>query len=236
MKKRIKLRESELRNMIVNSVKMALTESRKYIPDAIYIVFDGTSHYAVYGCDVEDEIMNNDVEVVKGPFAKWDDRVDQLIDDLNDEANGVQFDPRMRNVFERRDRANKLTKKILSEVTKRIKGNKKLNEQEGSGLWAEIRFVQGGDDDYEQIEQMFCGDDPVYCEGNSQPVIDYLKQWDGDECEITPNQPRIARNDTSYADENGEYTLLYNSSIGGDFLLYRPANEQEIAWYENNGS
>lgn len=111
-----------------------------------------------------------------------------------------------------------------------------LNEQEGNGLWAEIRFVQGGDDDYEEISQMFCGDDPVYCEGNSQPVIDYLKQWDMGECEITPNKPRIAKFDTSYADENGEYTLLYNSSIGGVFLLYRPANEQEIAWYQENGN
>ena len=137
---------------------------------------------------------------------------------------------------ESREKANKLTNKILAEVTRRLKGNKKLNEQQGSGLWTEIRFVQGGDDDYEEISQMFCGDNDAYCEANAQPVIDYLKQWDTGECEITPNQPRIARNDTSYDDENGEYTLLYNSSIGGDFLLYRPANEQEISWYMDNGT
>ena len=138
-------------------------------------------------------------------------------------------------VNESREKANRLTDKILAEVRRKLKGNKKLNEQQGSGLWAEIRFVQGGDDDYEEILQMFCGDNDAYCEANAQPVIDYLKQWDSDECEITPNKPRIAKFDTSYADENGEYTLLYNSSIGGDFLLYRPANEQEIDWYENSG-
>ena len=32
-----------------------------YIPNKIYIVFDGTSHYGVYGCDVEEEINDNDV-------------------------------------------------------------------------------------------------------------------------------------------------------------------------------
>lgn len=103
----------------------------------------------------------------------------------------------------------------------------------GSQLYSEIRFVQGGDDDYNEIEQMFCGDQEGYCEGNSQPVIDYLKQWDGEDNEITDEEPSIANNDTAYADENGEYILLYNSSVGGCFLLYRKGNEQEIDWYQN---
>lgn len=71
-----------------------INEAREYIPNAVYIVFDGTSHYGVFGCDVEDEIMSNDVEVVKGPFAKWDDNVDRMIEDLNDEANGAKYDRR----------------------------------------------------------------------------------------------------------------------------------------------
>lgn len=79
---------------ISESLKKILKEGRRYIPNAVYIVFDGTSNYGVFGCDVEDEIMDNDVEVVKGPFAKWDDNVDRMIEDLNDEANGTKYDRR----------------------------------------------------------------------------------------------------------------------------------------------
>lgn len=63
----------------------------KYNPNKIYIVFDGTSHYGVYGCDVEDEIQDNDVEVVKGPFNDWDNSVDEAIEKLNDEAYGTHM-------------------------------------------------------------------------------------------------------------------------------------------------
>lgn len=56
-----------------------------YNPKAVYIVYDGTSHYGVYGCDIEDEIRDNEVEVVKGPFAKWDDHVDDLIEIMNED-------------------------------------------------------------------------------------------------------------------------------------------------------
>lgn len=63
----------------------------KYNPNKIYIVFDGTSHYGVYGCDMEDEIQDNDVEVVKGPFNDWDNSVDEAIEKLNDEAYGTHM-------------------------------------------------------------------------------------------------------------------------------------------------
>lgn len=129
MKKTVRLTESELKTLIVKSVKKALKESKQYLPNAVYVVFDGTSHYAVYGCDVEDEILNNDAEVVKGPFAKWDDKVDQIIDDLNDEANGVKYDRRLQNIFETRNKANKLTNKILEQVKGKIKKAVKLNEE-----------------------------------------------------------------------------------------------------------
>lgn len=134
------------------------------------------------------------------------------------------------------ERSDRFADHIYEDVVRKIKTmrNAKLNEAEEGSMWVEIRFVQGGDDDYEEVSRMFCGDNDVYCEANSQPVIDYLKQWDDGECEITQNKPRIARFDTAYADENGDYTLLYNSSIGGVFLLYRPANEQEISWYMDN--
>ena len=63
----------------------------KYIADKIYIVFDGTSYYGVYGCDVEDEIADNDVEVVKGPYNDWNNNVDDMITKLNDEAYGTHM-------------------------------------------------------------------------------------------------------------------------------------------------
>ena len=143
-------------------------------------------------------------------------------------------------ISENRKRVNtteRLTNRISESIMRKmgLKKSVKLNESMGNGLFVEVRFVQSGDDDYNEIERMFCGEQDGYCEANSQPVIDYLKQWDDGEHEPTPNQPRIARGDTQYADENGDYTLLYNSSVGGCFLLYRPATEQEIAWYNDNG-
>lgn len=57
----------------------------KFISDAVYIVFDGTSYYGVFGCDIEDEINTNDVEIVKGPFREWNDDVDYKIEMLNNE-------------------------------------------------------------------------------------------------------------------------------------------------------
>lgn len=63
----------------------------KYNPNKVYIVFDGTSHYGVWGCDIEMEIASNDVEVVKGPYNDWDDYVDDEITKLNDEAYGTHM-------------------------------------------------------------------------------------------------------------------------------------------------
>ena len=71
----------------MESVRRILSEGH-WVDDAVYIVFDGTSHYAVYGCDIDDEVMENDVEVVKGPFLRWDDRVDAMVEELNNEAYG----------------------------------------------------------------------------------------------------------------------------------------------------
>ena len=90
----LRLTESDLHNILKESVKKILKENREYLWDSVYIVFDGTSYYWVYGCDVEDEIENNEVEVVKGPFASPNEKVEMLIDKLNDEANGVKYDRR----------------------------------------------------------------------------------------------------------------------------------------------
>ena len=67
------------------------TKNMKYNPNKVYIVFDGTSHYGVWGCDVEMEITSNDVEVVKGPYPDWNDIVEDEIDKLNDEAYGTKM-------------------------------------------------------------------------------------------------------------------------------------------------
>lgn len=160
-----------------------------------------------------------------------DKQANIIIENLLKNKNKISENRKRINTTERL--TNRISESIMRKMG--LKKSVKLNESMGNDLFVEIRFVQGVDDDYNEIEQMFCGEQDGYCEANSQPVIDYLKQWDDGEHEPTPNQPRIARGDTQYADENGDYTLLYNSSVGGCFLLYRPATEQEIAWYNDNG-
>ena len=54
--------------------------------ERVFIVFDGTSHYVVYECDIDAEIKENDVEIIEGPYNKWTDDVDYRVEELNDEA------------------------------------------------------------------------------------------------------------------------------------------------------
>ena len=54
-----------------------------YNTNKVYVVFDGTSHYAVYGCDVENEQIDNDAEIVAGPFDEWNDEVDAIVEKMN---------------------------------------------------------------------------------------------------------------------------------------------------------
>ena len=99
-------------------------------------------------------------------------------------------------------------------------------------LYSTVRFVQSTDSDYHQVSRMFDGSQDGYCEANSQPVINFLKEWDDNFNKLEETEPRIANGDTRYSDENGVYTLLYNSSVGGCFLLYREANEEEWVWMQ----
>ena len=49
----------------------------KYNPNKIYIVCDGSSYYGVYGCDIEDEINENDVELYSNKgYDDWSDEVE----------------------------------------------------------------------------------------------------------------------------------------------------------------
>ena len=54
--------------------------------ERVFIVFDGTSHYVVYECDIDAEIKENDVEIIEGPYNEWTDYVDYRVEELNDEA------------------------------------------------------------------------------------------------------------------------------------------------------
>lgn len=57
---------------------------RKYINEAVYIVFDGTSHYGLFGCDVEDAMLDDeDIKVVAGPYKEWPDaEIEQMNDEM----------------------------------------------------------------------------------------------------------------------------------------------------------
>lgn len=57
------------------------------INSQIYIVFDGTSHYAIYGSDWDP----NEEEIVKGPYNDWNDEVEDMVTKLNDEAYGTHM-------------------------------------------------------------------------------------------------------------------------------------------------
>lgn len=54
--------------------------------ERVFIVFDGTSHYVVYECDIDAEIKENDIEIIEGPYNEWTDDVDYRVEELNDEA------------------------------------------------------------------------------------------------------------------------------------------------------
>lgn len=94
-----------------------------------------------------------------------------------------------------------------------------------------IAFVQSGKE-LAECSRLFQGDAPDYMVGGySQPVIDYLKQWDIPEWiddDIRDEKPRCSSRDTEYPDENGVYTLRYDNSLGGVFMLYRKCNKNEL--------
>lgn len=61
-----------------------------------------------------------------------------------------------------------------------------------------------------------------------------MKQWDSDEWtddDIRSEEPRWVNNGTDSVHQKDGYTLIYNSTIGGVYMLYREANAAEIEWY-----
>ena len=99
-------------------------------------------------------------------------------------------------------------------------------QQDNVELYAIIRYVEPGEDDYDEIYDLY--------EKDPQEAIEYLSQWDDDECEIVAKKPRIANYDEEHESNDGVLTLLYNNTIGGCFLLYRDASDYEYDWYKEN--
>ncbi len=57
--------------------------TREFIKDAVYIVFDGTSHYGLFGGDIKDaQAEDPDIEIVGGPYKQWPEKI---IEQLNSE-------------------------------------------------------------------------------------------------------------------------------------------------------
>lgn len=94
-------------------------------------------------------------------------------------------------------------------------------------IYSIVRFVQSADDDYNRIEAVFSGISLYYCEGNSQPVIDYLSDWDDEENELSPNIDSLTVEDWFYV-----YMTLM-SYIEGDHF-YRSINDGEPEDYERD--
>lgn len=83
----IRISQNELTEMIKTTVSRILKEAHPY-PHWVYIVCDGSSHYGIYAYDLDEELENG-AEIVKGPFKSWDEKVDSMIERLNDELNGT---------------------------------------------------------------------------------------------------------------------------------------------------
>lgn len=56
--------------------------AREFINNAVYIVFDGTSYYGLFGCDIR-EAQDPDIEIISGPYRQWpDEKIEQLNNEL----------------------------------------------------------------------------------------------------------------------------------------------------------
>lgn len=77
----------------------------------------------------------------------------------------------------------------------------------------------------------------IYSDFNGEAVIDYLKEWDGYEYaddNLCEEEPRWAKNGTDHVHKHDGYILIYNSTLGGVYMLYREATEQEMEDYLTN--
>lgn len=95
-----------------------------------------------------------------------------------------------------------------------------------------VTDVQGGED-LTKCQQLYDGKGygTIYSDYNGEAVIDYLRYIDDDlETELddlTDEEPRWCKNGTDHVHSKDGYTLIYNSTIGGVFMLYREATDSE---------
>lgn len=70
----------------------------------------------------------------------------------------------------------------------------------------------------------------IYSDFNGEAVIDLLKEYDGyefDNEDLVDDEPRWCKNGTDHVHSKDGYTLIYNATIGGVFMLYREALDAE---------
>ena len=106
-------------------------------------------------------------------------------------------------------------------------------------LYRIIITVQDGEllDDCDRLFHGEYNFGTIYSERNAEAVVDYLKQWDGydyTDDELQEEEPRLAKNGTDDVYNHNGYTLTYNAALGGIYMLYREANNQEIEDYLEN--
>lgn len=87
----------------------------------------------------------------------------------------------------------------------------------------------------ENIESLHKGCCKLFENRNYQAVIDFLKLYDDGEYGILDfdedEECYLATDDTDEKYTYNGYTLIYNPTLGGVFLLYREANQQERDWW-----
>lgn len=60
-----------------------------------------------------------------------------------------------------------------------------------------------------------------------------FKKLQEKEYDLTDEEPRWCKNVTGHVHSKDGYTLIYNSTIGGAFMLYREATDSEKAMFND---
>ena len=217
MKQIIRLTESKLRRFIAETVRETISEldwrtyssaSKKSINRAL--TRDGTMYDYKRGLDFA--AASEDAFVRDYGYANKDDG-EKSVDDFV--LGKTTYIPRSKGG---RGWANYNESLLREDINN--------SSQNNYTLYTVIRYVDEGADDYDKICKLY--------ERNPQRLIKYLAQWDGDECELEEKKPKLSRYEFEEPSNDNSYTLLYDPTIGGCFLLYRNATQNEIDWYKEN--
>ena len=106
-------------------------------------------------------------------------------------------------------------------------------------LYRIITNVQCGSD-VDKCDRLYQGEGygTAFSDCNGEAVIDYLKEWDYPEIwkiddDLTLELPRWVSDGSDSVYEKDGYFLTYSSKLGGVYMLYRKATEEEINIYLN---